>query len=150
MHAKGGRDSAGRNATAWAHCNSVERIATAWGQGRHSKLKPNVIPRRARPPTSSKILSFAAFTLSRSAAPGTARDKAAASLARHIALTRAAASACAQIKTLHSLYPRDQVLVLADTDLKERPNDAMHRVFAHMGLEPWDVSALTTDQLEAK
>ena len=133
-----------------AHCDSVGRTAAAWGQGRHSKLKPNVIPRRARPPTSSKILSFAAFTLSRSAAPGTARDKAAASLARHIALTRAAASACAQIKTLHSLYPRDQVLVLADTDLKERPNDAMHRVFAHMGLEPWDVSALTTDQLEAK
>lgn len=55
-----------------------------------------------------------------------------------------------QIKMVHSLYPRDQVLILADTDLKHHPAEAMNRVFDHIGLKPFDVSHLSAEDLEAK
>jgi hypothetical protein len=51
---------------------------------------------------------------------------------------------------VHSLYPRDQVLILADTDLKHHPAEAMNRVFAHVGLVPFDVGHLSAEDLEAK
>lgn len=67
-----------------------------------------------------------------------------------VRLLRSSSSLSFKIKAAHGIFPREQLLILADTDLKLEPVQTMARVFEHVGLPPFDVSGITTDAIEAR
>ncbi len=53
----------------------------------------------------------------------------------------------AQVETYLQHFPAEQLLVLADTELARAPNRTMNRVFAHVGLPPFDITRITEKDL---
>ena len=45
-------------------------------------------------------------------------------------------------------FDREQLLVVADSDLLTNANETVNRVFAHVGLPPLDVSAASEEELQ--